>query len=99
MNTHIEILIRLIIYVFTRFQMGQRFTTNEKQELLSGLYKLSVDFFSRYMLNETSELGSKWMEISSRDNFCISDSPYTENKEEVYELFQDTKICTSMPTM
>ena len=77
--------------------MGQRFTPREKQELLSGLYKLSVDFFSRYMLND--KLGSKWVEISSRDNFCISDSPYTENKEEVYELFQDTKICTSMPTM
>ena len=97
MNTHIEILLRLIIYVFTRFQLGQRMTPREKQDLLSGLYKLSVDFFSRYMLND--ELGSKWVEISSRDNFCISDSPYTENKEEVYELFQDTKICTSMPTV
>ena len=99
MNTHIEILLRLIGYVFTRFQLGQRFTPKEKQDLLSGLYKLSVDFFSKYMLNETSELGSKWMEISSHDNFCISDSPYTENKEEVYELFQDTKICTSMSTV
>ena len=97
MNTHIEILIRLIVYVFTRFQMGQRFTTREKQELLLGLYKLSVDFFSKYMLND--ELGSKRVEISSRDNFCISDSPYTENKEEVHELFQDTQICTSMSTM
>lgn len=99
MNTHIEILIRLIVYVFTRFQMGQRFTPHEKQELLSGLYKLSVDFFSKYMLNETSELGSKWVEISSHNNFCISDSPYTEDKEEVHELFQDAKICTSMSTM
>ena len=97
MNTHIEILIRLIVYVFTRFQMGQRFTPCEKQELLSGLYKLSVDFLSRYMLND--ELGSKRVEISSRNNFCISDSPYTENKEEVHELFQDTQICTSMPTV
>ena len=97
MNTHIEILLRLIIYVFTRFQLGQRMTPREKQDLLSGLYKLSVDFFSRYMLND--ELGSKWVEISSRDNFCISDSPYTENKEEVYELFQDAEICTSMSTV
>ena len=60
-------------------------------------YKLSVDFFSKYMLND--ELGSKRVEISSRDNFCISDSPYTEDKEEVYELFQDTQICTSMSTV
>ena len=97
MNTHIEILIRLIVYVFTRFQMGQRFTPKEKQELLSGLYKLSVDFFSKYMLND--ELGSKWMEISTRDNICISDETYIEDKEEVHELFQDTQICSPMPTM
>ena len=97
MNTHIEILIRLIVYVFTRFQMGQRFTPKEKQELLSGLYKLSVDFFSKYMLND--ELGSKWMEISTRDNICISNETYIEDKEEVHELFQDAQICAPMPTM
>ena len=97
MNTHIEILIRLIVYVFTRFQMGQRFTPKEKQELLSGLYKLSVDFFSKYMLND--ELGSKWMEISTRDNICISNETYIEDKEEVHELFQDAQVCAPMPTM
>lgn len=99
MNTHIEILLRLIIYVFTRFQLGQRMTPKEKQDLLSGLYKLSVDFFSKYMLNETSELGAKWMEISSHDNLCISDEPYLDDKEEIHELFQDAQICAPMPTM
>ena len=97
MNTHIEILLRLIVYVFTRFQLGQRFTPKEKQDLLSGLYKLSVDFFSKYMLND--ELGSKWMEISTRDNICISNETYIEDKEEVHELFQDAQVCAPMPTM
>ena len=97
MNTHIEILLRLIVYVFTRYQMGQRLTPKEKHELISGLYKLSVDFFSKYMLND--ELGSKWMEISTRDNICISNETYIEDKEEVHELFQDAQICAPMPTM
>ena len=97
MNTHIEILIRLIVYVFTRYQMGQRLTPKEKHELISGLYKLSVDFFSKYMLND--ELGSKWMEISTRDNICISNETYIEDKEEVQELFQDAQVCAPMPTM
>ena len=97
MNTHIEILLRLIVYVFTRYQMGQRLTPKEKHELISGLYKLSVDFFSKYMLND--ELGSKWMEISTRDNICISNETYIEDKEEVHELFQDAQVCAPMPTM
>jgi hypothetical protein len=97
MNTHIEILLRLIIYVFARFQLGQRFTSREKHELLSGLYKLSVDFFSKYMLND--ELGSKWVEISTHDNICISDETYIEDKEEVHELFQDAQICAPVSTM
>ena len=97
MNTHLEILIRLFIHVLAKFKSGKKFSIDEKSQLLYGLYTLGVDFFSKSILNERSELGTSWLEISTHDNLCLSDKPYTEDKEEVHDVLQVTKVCSPVP--
>jgi len=94
MNTHLEILIRLFIHVLAKFKSGRKFTFDEKYQLLGGLYNLGVDFFSKSILNETNQLGSSWMEISTHNNICLSDKPYNEYKEEVHDVLQDAQVCS-----
>ena len=78
MNTHIEILIRLSVYVLTRFQAGHRLSADEKRTILSGLYKLTLHFFSGY-INDDDELGTSWMEVHAHNNLCLSDKAHIEN--------------------
>ena len=73
---HLEILIRILVYVMLRFKSGHRLSRKEKSDLLSGLYKLSVHFFSGYT---NDKLGTSWMEISTHDNLCISDQADTQD--------------------
>lgn len=99
MNHHFEILIKLLIYVLSKFKTGKRFSISEKSHLLSGLYTLGVDFFSQYIPNETRELGTSRVEISTLDNLCISEKPYTEDEEEVHDVLQVSQICPTMSDM
>jgi hypothetical protein len=98
MNAHVQILIKLIFYVFTRYQAGYKMSPREKSQMLNGLYVLAVDFFSRYISNE-SELGAKWMEVSPRNNICLSDEPHVEDEKEISTVFQDTQVCSSVPRL
>jgi len=99
MNHHFEILIKLFIYVLYKFKSGKRFSVSEKGYLLSGLYTLGVDFFSQYIPNEARELGTSRMEISTYDNLCLSDKPYIKNEEEIHDVLQVPKTCSTMPSM
>ena len=78
-----------------RLQTGQRLTINEKQDILVGLSKLAVDFFSKYITND--ELGSEWMEVSPCNNICLSNEPYFEREEEIPSVFQESPIRTPVP--
>jgi len=89
-STHIQVLIRLIVYIFTRIQSGQKLTFQEKNDILIGLSKLAVDFFSKYISND--ELGSERMEVPPHNNICISGTPYNEDKDEVPEILQDDQV-------
>ena len=75
-NPHLEILIRFLFYVVSRFQAGHRLSPDEKSDILVGLYKLGVHFFSRYT---NDKLGTQWMEVPARDNLCLSDKPHTKD--------------------
>lgn len=59
---------------------------------------LAVDFFSRYISNE-SELGTQWVEVSPRNNICLSDEPHSEDKTEIPKVFQDTQVCSTVPRL
>ena len=76
-------------------QSGQKLTHQEKNDILIGLSKLAVDFFSKYISND--ELGSEWMEVPPRNNICISGTPYNEDKDEVHEILQDDQVRPAMP--
>ena len=80
-----------------RLQNGQRLTINEKQDILVGLSKLAVDFFSKYITND--EMGSEWVEVSTHNNICLSSEPYFEGEEEVLGVFQESPIRTTMPSV
>ena len=84
--THIEILIRLLVYVFCRYQTGYRMSPREKQDVLQGMYSLFVDFFSTYISND--KLGPTRLEISSRDNLCVPIEPESQDETEVPRIFQ-----------
>ena len=88
--THIQVLLRLMVYLFTRLQAGQKLTFREKNDILVGISKLVVDFFSKYITND--QLGSEWMEVPTRDNIRISRTSYIADKDEVHEILQDDKI-------
>jgi hypothetical protein len=96
-NTHIQVLIRLMVYLFTRIQAGQKLTFQEKNDILVGLSKLAVDFFSTYITND--ELGKERMEVSPRNNLCLSRTPYVEDEDEVPEVFQDVKVRPAVPNV
>ena len=97
MNTHLEILIRLFIYVLAKFKSGKKFSIDEKYQLLGGLYTLGVDFFSKSILNDEKKLGSSWVAISTYDNLCLPEKPYNEDEEEVPKVLQDTAVCSPVP--
>jgi hypothetical protein len=96
-NTHIQVLIRLMVYLFTRIQAGQKLTFQEKNDILVGLSKLAVDFFSTYITND--ELGKERMEVSPHNNLCLSRTPYVEDEDEVPEVFQDVKVRPAVPNV
>ena len=66
--------------------------------MLNGLYVLAVDFFSRYISNE-SELGSQRVAVSPRNNICLSNEPHIEDEKEIPTVFQDTQVCSSVPRL
>jgi len=96
-TTHVQVLLRLMMYLFTRIQSGQKLTFQEKNEILVGLSKLAVDFFSKYITND--ELGSERMEVPPRNNLCLSRTPFAEDEDEVPEVFQVDQVRPAMPNL
>jgi hypothetical protein len=94
-TTHIQVLLRLIVYLFTRIQSGQKLTFQEKNDILVGLSKLAVDFFSKYITND--ELGSERVEVPPRNNLCISRTPFTEDEDEIPKVFQVDQVRPAVP--
>jgi hypothetical protein len=84
-----------MMYLFTRIQSGQKLTFQEKNEILVGLSKLAVDFFSKYITND--ELGSERMEVPPRDNLCLPRTPFAKDEDEVPKVFQVDQVRPAMP--
>ena len=97
MNTHVQVLIRLMMYIFTRIQLGQKLSCNEKNEILVGLSKLAVDFFSKYISDD--ELGAERVEVSPRNHLCLPSQTIFEDQNAVSPLLQEFKICTPVSNM
>jgi hypothetical protein len=82
---YIQVVLKVFVAVMQRYQSGYRFSTQEKIELLDGLSRLCTQFFSTYMVNV--QLGETRMEISARDNVCLSKQPGLEDQDSVQEVF------------
>ena len=96
---HLHILIRLVIYVLSKFKSGKRFSIDEKSKLLSGLYTLGVDFFSRCIPDDENKLGTSWLAVSAHDNLCLPEKPYNEDEEEVSQVFQNPEVCAPVSSV
>lgn len=96
---HLHILIRLVIYVLAKFKSGKRFSIDEKSKLLSGLYTLGVDFFSRCIPDDENKLGASWLAVSAHDNLCLPEKPYNEDEEEISQVLQSSQVCTPVSSM
>ena len=87
---YVQVLLRLFMYVMQRYQSGDRFSKQEKVELLDGLSKLCTQFFSTYISDV--ELGATRMEISARGDVCVPTKPRLEDKVTVPEVLQDAQV-------
>jgi hypothetical protein len=100
---HLHILIKLVIYVLSKFKSGKRFSVDEKSKLLSGLYTLGFDFFSRCIPDddddEENKLGASWLAVSAHDNLCLPEKPHNEDEKEISQILQSSQVCTPMSSM
>ena len=80
---HLQILLKMFLYILSRVQLGQKLSPDEKMQILNGMYWLAMDFFSRLLVNDSGKMGSPDVEISPCSNFYISEKPYTDHQEEV----------------
>ena len=87
---YVQVLLRLFVYVMQRYQSGDKFSKQEKVELLGGLSKLCTQFFSTYISDV--KLGQTRMEISTRGNLCVPEQPRLEDKVTVPALLQDAQV-------
>lgn len=87
---YIQVLLRIFVYVIQRYQSGDKLSKKEKKVLLAGLCTLCTQFFSTYISNV--QLGETWLEISARDNLCVSATPRLEDKDQVPQILQDAQV-------
>ena len=98
MEKHFGVLIKVFMYVVYRYQIGNRLSKREKYQLITGLFALFSDFFSRYTVNE-SKLGKTGMEVSALGDVRVPGTALIEDKDSVHEVLQESAVRDPVPSV
>jgi hypothetical protein len=96
MERHFGILIKIFLYVVYRYQIGNKLSIREKHQIITGLFALFSDFFSRYTVDE-SELGKTRMEVPALGDVRVPGTPLIEYQVPVHEVLQEPPVRPAVP--